>query len=178
MSLFLIGYRGTGKTTVAALLAAELGCAWQDADAEIEVRAGRSIADIFAQGGEVAFRNWESRVLDELSAAGTQVLALGGGVILRPENRALLRSRGKTVWLTAQPETLWRRIVEDRASAGRRPNLTADGGLREVEQILAERLPLYRESADWVVDTEDKSPNEVARDILALVRQAAPIDPA
>jgi shikimate kinase len=177
MSLFLIGYRGTGKTTVAALLAAELGCAWQDADAEIEARAGRSIADIFAQGGEVAFRNWESRVLDDLSA-GTQVLALGGGVILRPENRVLLRSRGKTVWLTAQPETLWRRIVEDRAAAGRRPNLTADGGLREVEQILAERLPLYRESADWVVDTEDKSPDEVARDILALVRQAAPIDPA
>ncbi len=178
MNLFLIGYRGTGKTTVAEQLAGQLGWTWLDADVEVERRAARSIAEIFAQGGEAAFRDWESRVLAELSAGDRQVLALGGGIILRPENRERLANGGKTVWLTARPETLWQRIQADRTTAARRPNLTVAGGLEEIRQVLASRTPLYRQTADWVVDTEEKSPALVAAEILALARPCLPVDPA
>ncbi len=178
MHLFLIGYRGTGKTTVAELLSSRLGWPWLDADAEIERLAGKSIAEIFAEDGEPAFRDWESKVLADLCAGPRHVLALGGGIIVRPQNRQLLRSSGKTVWLSAEPETLWQRIAADRTTAARRPNLTVGGGLEEVRRILAERLPLYRQSADWVVDTEDKSPANVADEILTQVRQIVPVDPA
>jgi shikimate kinase len=178
MNLFLIGYRGTGKTTVAELLSAGLGWPWLDADIEIERTAGKSIADIFADDGEPAFRDCESSVLAELCKNTRQVLALGGGIIERRKNRGLLKSFGKTVWLSAEPETLWQRIAADHTTAGRRPNLTAGGGLDEIRRILAERLPLYRQSADWVVDTEGKSPADVAAEILALVRPSLPVDPA
>jgi shikimate kinase len=178
MNLFLIGYRGTGKTTVAELLAAGLGWPWFDTDAEIEHRAGKSIAEIFAADGEPAFRDCESSVLAELCAGKRQVLALGGGVIVRNQNRELIKSSGKTIWLSADPATLWWRIAADHSTSARRPNLTAGGGLEEIRRILAERLPLYRQSADWVVDTEDKSPADVAAEILALVRQTVPVDPA
>ncbi len=178
MNLFLIGYRGTGKTTVAERLAAGLGWTWLDADVEIERRAGLSIAEIFAHDGEPAFRQWESTVLAELCGGARQVLALGGGAILAPANRALLAGSGKTVWLTARPETLWQRIEADQATAARRPNLTVGGGLAEIRQVLAARTELYRQSADWVVDTEEKSPAEVAAEILALVRPSLPADRA
>ena len=141
-------------------------------------RAARSIAEIFAQGGEAAFRDWESRVLADLCAGDRQVLALGGGIILRPENRERLAARGKTVWLTARPETLWQRIQADLTTAARRPNLTVAGGLEEIRQVLAARTPLYRQTADWVVDTEEKSPALVAAEILALARPCLPVDPA
>jgi shikimate kinase len=178
MNLFLIGYRGTGKTTVAELLSAELGWPWLDADTEIERRAGKSIAEIFADGGEPAFRDRETSELVELCRSARQVLALGGGIIIRQQNRDMLKRCGKTVWLSAKPETLWRRITADPTTAARRPNLTVAGGLDEIRRILAQRLPLYRESADWVVDTEDKSAADVAAEILALVRPSVPVDPA
>ncbi len=124
-----------------------------------------------------AFRDLESDLLSELSARPPAVIGAGGRRRLAPAKPRLLATAGKTVWLTARPETLWQRICDDHTTASRRPNLTADGGLSEIRQILARREPLYRESADWVVDTEDKSPPDVAADILALVRQSLP-DPA
>jgi shikimate kinase len=178
MPLFLIGYRGTGKTTVAQIVAERLGWQWLDTDVEIERQSARAIAQIFAESGEVLFRDWETRVLEEATARQQTVIALGGGIVLAERNRGLLRRGGRTVWLTARPETLWKRIAQDATTAGRRPNLTAGGGLGEIEQILADRLPLYRECADWVVDTEDKSPAEVAHDILALAAPTAPLDSA
>src|SRR5262245_55571035 len=96
----LIGYRGTGKTTVAKLVAERLGWRWKDADDVLESRAGMSIKDIFAQGGEAAFRDWETSVVQDLTQLDQTVLALGGGVVLRPANREAIR-RGWVVWLTA-----------------------------------------------------------------------------
>src|SRR5262245_66283601 len=96
MNIFLIGYRGSGKTTVAAEMSAQLGWPWHDADAELERRAGKTIKQIFAEQGEPAFRDLESTVLADLLIGDRQIAALGGGVVLREENRRLLASHGKT----------------------------------------------------------------------------------
>src|SRR5438105_5004584 len=101
MNLFLIGYRGSGKTTVAAALAERLGWPWIDADTELEQRAAKSIKQIFAEGGENAFRELESAIVAKLAAGERQIVALGGGAVLREENRRALAGRGKVVWLRA-----------------------------------------------------------------------------
>lgn len=167
MNLLLIGYRGTGKTTVAQRLALNLGWEWIDADVEVELRAGRSIAEIFSAAGEAGFRDLESAVLADLLARDRQVVALGGGVVLRPANRAAIRAAGRTVWLQASPQTLSQRIAADATTAARRPNLTAAGGISEITAMLAQRQPFYRECAGLAVDTENKTPAEVAEEILA-----------
>jgi shikimate kinase len=164
--IFLVGYRGTGKTTVARLVADRLGWAYHDADVRIEEAAGRSIADIFAAEGEPGFRDRESAVLAELCRPERVVVATGGGVVLRPANREYLTTAGFVAWLTASPETIWKRMVEDPTTSGRRPNLTAAGGLPEVVNLLAVREPLYRSVADVAVPTDDRSPDAVAADIL------------
>jgi shikimate kinase len=164
--IFLTGSRGTGKSTVARLLAERLGWDWVDADAVIEARAGRSIREIFAAEGEAGFRARETAELAELCQRRRHVIATGGGIVLAEENRRRIRQAGWVVWLTADPETLWRRIQQDATTADRRPNLTV-GGLSEVEELLRRREPLYRECADLQVDTARRSPEEVAELILA-----------
>lgn len=176
MFIALIGYRGSGKTAAAQLAALRLGWDWVDADVEIELRAAKSIAEIFAFAGEKQFRDLESAVLADLVQRDRTILALGGGVVLRKENRQLLRSaveagRGKIVWLGASAETLWERIQADPQTAARRPNLTASGGVEEVRRLLGEREPLYRECADLTIDTEGKSAAQVAEEIVAGLKK-------
>jgi shikimate kinase len=165
MNLLLIGYRGTGKTTVAQLLALELGWDWVDADVEIELAAGKNIAAIFLQEGEQGFRQREAEIVRTLCRRDKTVIALGGGAILREENRQAIGRAGKVVLLTASPETVWRRLQTDPATASRRPNLTT-GGFAEIAAVLAERQPVYRQCADVEVDTEGKSPQHVAAAVL------------
>jgi shikimate kinase len=110
----LVGYRGTGKTTVAAALAARLGCEWVDADVVLEERVGTSIAALVRERGEATFRDEESTILAELLASCTGVLATGGGVVLRPLNRERLRAHGRPiVWLTASCAVIRRRLAAD-----------------------------------------------------------------
>lgn len=167
MNIALIGYRGTGKTAVAQQLALALGWDWIDADVEIELRAGKSISAIFADDGEAAFRDLETAVLAALIDREQTVLALGGGVILRPENRALLRRAGLVAWLQAEPETIADRMAADPTTASRRPKLTTAGGFEEIRRLLAERTPLYRECSAITIVTDDKTPGEVAAEIVA-----------
>jgi shikimate kinase len=164
--IFLIGYRGSGKSTVGRLLASRLGWAFVDADAVLEERAGKTIREIFADEGEPDFRALESAILNDLCKRTETVIATGGGVMLRPENRALLRQHGFVAWLTAGAGTLWDRIQSDSSTAARRPALTT-GGLAEVEQLLAVREPLYRETADVEVSVDVVSPEQAADAILA-----------
>lgn len=165
--IFLIGYRGSGKTTVGRVLAERLGWTFVDADVLLEERAGSSIADLFVTEGEAGFRDRESAIITELAAFPEHVIATGGGVILRPTNRECLRNGGFVVWLDAGPETVWQRMVTDPTTSGRRPNLTAKGGLEEVRELMATREPLYRETANLRINTDVSSPESIAADILA-----------
>jgi shikimate kinase len=166
MALTLIGYRATGKTTLAKLLAARLGWDWIDADVQIERVAGKSIARIFAEEGEPAFRDIEARVTAELCARDRLVLAAGGGAPLREDNRRAMRAAGKIVWLKATPQTILARMSADATTAGRRPNLTDRGPLDEIIELLHRREPIYRKLADLDIDTEGKSPDALADEIL------------
>lgn len=170
MQIFLIGSRGTGKSTVARHLAAALGRDWVDADVEIERRAGKSIAEIFADDGEPIFRELEAQVVADLAARPSGVVALGGGAVLREATRELLRRSGQVIWLTATPETLWKRISTDATTADRRPNLTPTGGITEIIALLAARAPIYRQCADLEVDTEEKTPERIAAEIVAWLQ--------
>jgi shikimate kinase len=166
MILTLVGYRATGKTTLARFLAERLGWDWIDADVEIEQRADKPIARIFAEDGEPAFRELEARVIADLCLRDRLVLAAGGGAPLRSESRRAMRQAGKVVWLTARPETILARMSADTTTAGRRPNLTDKKPLEEIIALLKAREPVYRQSADWTVDTEGRSPEELAEEIL------------
>ena len=162
--LALVGARGTGKTSVGRIVAARLGLTFADADQELEQRAGRTIAAIFAEQGEPAFRVLEEATLGELTTRDGLVLATGGGAVLREANRRALRSLGRVVWLTAGPDVLAERLRRDPAG---RPALTAAGTLDEIAAVLAARLPLYLDVADATVDTTGRTAEEVADAVLA-----------
>jgi shikimate kinase len=167
--LALVGYRGTGKTTVGQILADRLNRRFLDADLEIEARSGRTIASIFAESGEPAFRDWEARTLQELVGNHPEaILATGGGIVLRPSNRSLLIAHGIIVWLKADPAELARRLHEDFLAGRERPALTAAGSIAEISRVLNDRVPLYREVADAEVETAGRSPEEVVETILAV----------
>lgn len=167
MHLVLIGYRATGKTTIARLLAERLGWEWIDADVEIERRAGKSIARIFADEGEPAFRDLEARVTADLCRRDALVLASGGGAPMRDDNRRAMREGGLVVWLQARPATILARMTGDATTAARRPSLTEKDPLAEIVHLLEVRLPAYRETAQLVVDTEGKTPEAIVEEILA-----------
>jgi shikimate kinase len=169
-SIALIGYRGTGKTTVAQQLALRLGWDWVDADVEVELRAGKSIAAIFADDGEAAFRDLETGVVETLCARERAILALGGGAILREDNRTAIARCGAVVWLQASVETIHRRLAEDATTATRRPNLTNSSGQQEIAEVLKVRTPIYRACATLEVDTEGKTPGAIADEIVAALR--------
>jgi len=166
--VFLIGYRGTGKTTVGRLLAERLGWEFVDADVLLEARAGRSIRQIFAEEGEAAFRAREAELLTELCGRQRHVIATGGGVVLHPENRRSLTAAGHVVWLIAQAPTLWQRLQQDAATAQRRPDLTV-GGQAEVEELLRVREPLYAECAHFSVDTAGRTPSDVVNALMKWI---------
>jgi shikimate kinase len=160
----LIGYRGTGKSTIARLLAARLGWSWLDADALLEERAGRTIRQVFAEEGEAGFREREATLLEELCRRERCVIATGGGVVLRPGNRERLKASGYCIWLTADAATIWQRLQADAATTERRPALTV-GGQAEVEQLLHVREPLYRECANLTVHTAGRAPEVIVEKI-------------
>jgi shikimate kinase len=175
----LVGYRGSGKSTVAARLATLLGCSWQDADDVLEREAGQSTAALITSRGESSFRDLESTLLGRLLDVESGVLATGGGVVLREANRAALRSRGRpVVWLTAPAEVLRARLAADPATLARRPALAGTNPLDEVPAALAAREPLYREVADAVIDVAAEPPAQIAARIAAWLGRSVPPGPA
>lgn len=161
--LVLVGMMGSGKSTVARLAAERLGRQVIDSDAEIERRTGRTVREIFSTDGEAAFRALETDVLrDALAAEQPSVIAAAGGVVLRPENRALLTSSpARVVWLCADPATLVERVK----GGGHRPLLDADPA-GTLQRMFVEREALYREVADAIVLVDHRSVTEVVEAVL------------
>ncbi len=166
--VYLIGLRGSGKTTLGLALAARLGADFRDADQELERRLGRSIASFVAERGWEAFRDEESLVLAALARGegeGTLVVSTGGGAVLREENRRLMRESGLCVLLEAPLAVLARRL-EASPNASQRPSLTGGGLLEEMAAVAAERGPLYRAAAHLVLDAS-RPAEEVCASLLA-----------
>jgi shikimate kinase len=165
MNLVLIGYRGTGKSTVAALLGERLAMPVVSLDGEIVRDAGVSIPEIVAAHGWPHFRDLESAISARVAARDRIIIDAGGGVILRPENVAHLRRNGSLFWLRASVPAIVARI----AGGSERPALTAGKSFtEEVEDVLRERTPLYAAAAHHTVDTEHRDPQQVAAEVARL----------
>jgi shikimate kinase len=165
-NVFLIGPMGAGKTTIGRHLATLLHKRFVDVDHEIEKRTGVTIPVIFEIEGEAGFRRRESTVIDELTRDRDIVLATGGVAVLLEESRKLLRQRGTVVYLQADIETLVERTRRDR----NRPLLQTEDPRGKIEELLRQREPIYREVADVVVDTGQRAPSSVARDIVMRLK--------
>jgi shikimate kinase len=161
--LVLVGLMGSGKTTVARIVAERLGREVIDSDAVIERLTGRTVRQIFADDGEDAFRTFETAaLLDALAHPEPAVIAAAGGVVLRAENReALKRADARVVWLCASPQLLVGRAL----SGAHRPLLDADPA-GTLQRMYNEREALYREVADAIVLVDQRSPGEVAEAVL------------
>ncbi len=171
---FLIGYRGCGKTTVARKLAEHIGLDAVDTDDLIEASRGITIREIFLTEGESGFRDCEESIVAQVALRDeATVVALGGGAILRPANRQVLRTSGKCIWLQASAEQLYSRICGDQSSTDRRPRLSDRDGFAEVVELLAAREPLYLELAELIVQTDGKTPDEVVAEIVDWVSSQA-----
>jgi len=171
----LVGYRATGKTTVAATLAGQFG--WQsiDADDVFEQRHPGTLSEFIATEGEPAFRREEAALLRELVKQADRVLATGGGVVLREENRRLLKQTARPIiWLTASAAAIRNRLAADPATAQRRPALTGSDVFDEVEQALTVREALYREVADVMFDTESMSLEALGTTIASWLAKRLP----
>ncbi len=160
-NIYLVGMPGAGKTTVGRHLARRMQRPFIDADHEIEARTGVRIPLIFDIEGEQGFRDRESRVIAELANESNLVVATGGGVVLRPENRTALKQGGTVVYLHASPRLLFERTRLD----PNRPLLQVADPMQKIEELFAQRDPLYREVADIVINSLGGSINHLIKQV-------------
>jgi shikimate kinase len=168
-NLILIGFMGSGKSSVGREIARRCELRFLDTDSMIRQKYGKSIPEIFAAYGEPAFRDEEHQVLLRLRAAQPMVLATGGGIVLQPRNRSVLRSLGAVVWLTANEEVIWERVSRNQ----NRPLLRTKDPRSTVRDLMETRYPLYHETADITVETSRLTHQEVANRILLAIRNWA-----
>lgn len=167
MHIYLLGYRGSGKTTTARLLAQALDLPMIDTDDWVESSSGRTIREIFDTIGETGFRDLEQTAIEQVASRDeSMVVALGGGAVLRKGNQERIRNSGRRVWLRASPELLYERIVGDSSSSERRPSLTDQSGFDEVAKLLALRTPIYESIAELIVETDGQTPDQTVRKIV------------
>lgn len=166
-NIALIGFRATGKSLVGALLAQQLGWRCVDMDTLLTASFAMDIDRWVRLHGWQAFREAESRLLDDLAGREKLVVATGGGVVLSARNRELLRNRFWVVWLEASPETIYLRLTRDEKTAATRPPLTELPLREEIEQLLAERVPLYEMINDLRLDTDGVSAEQLSSEIYA-----------
>ena len=174
-TLFLVGPRASGKTTVGRMLARALGRSCEDTDVRIEKNVGMSIARFVAEKGWPAFREAESRALHDVSdgdGGKGLVVSTGGGMVLSVENRNYMRSRGVVIYLSAPVAVLAGRLRKN-GDAGKRPSLTGGAIADEVGQVMAERGPLYRACAHFIVDAA-AAPEAVCSVVKSLLETSCP----
>ena len=170
MNLILCGMMGAGKTTIGIKIAELTGRRWYDTDGVIVDKHGK-ISDIFEYYGEAHFRKLETETVRELVKMDNLVLSTGGGLVLKSENNALLKANGEIVFLRASFETLSKRLIVD----GTRPLLqTSTESISDrLEKLMKERAPIYEHVADYVVDVDGKTPEELAREIVAMTDKSS-----
>lgn len=158
VNVILVGMMGSGKTTVGRLLAERTGREFIDLDALIESRVGKRIVEIFSDAGEEGFRDLETETLHDIAGATHAVVATGGGVVIRPENRRILQKLGLVVWLDAPPDVLLKRIGDDES----RPMLHGQNPQKRMERLLSERRGFYADASNIHLDTTELTPDEIA----------------
>jgi shikimate kinase len=166
-NLALVGFMGTGKSTIGRLVADHIRFDFVDTDALIEAQVGRSISDIFAREGEAAFRHCETQALEGLGRQRNLVIAAGGGLVVDPANMASLKAHALVFWLVASPETIWARVQ----TQTHRPLLQGPDPLGKIRALLAAREPSYRQ-ADVFIHSGLRAPREVAQQIALQFHQA------
>ncbi|MFI3237631.1 MAG: shikimate kinase [Lachnospiraceae bacterium] len=163
--ILLIGFMGSGKSTMAYRLSYRIKCSFIDTDKFIEKKAGCSIKSMFATRGEDYFREQETACLEALLSEKTsKILALGGGTPMRAENRILMRKLGTSIYLKASPETIYQRLKHDKV----RPLLQGPNPKQAIEELLAIRDAIYEEAADYVISIDDKEMYEVLQEITEV----------
>ncbi len=165
MILWLVGMMGSGKTTVGQLIASSAGVEFRDTGAEVERRAGMTISDLWAEGGEVSFRSLEAEVVVDSARMESAVIAAGGEAVTDPSSRAVISSSGTVVWLRAQPGELVDRLT---GQTGRPLLDSADDLEGTLRDLAIRRSGNYRSLADHTVDVDGRSPAELATTIEAL----------
>lgn len=163
--MVLTGFMGTGKTYVGRVLAKKLGTTFIDTDTLIEKDAGMSIREIFERFGEARFRSLEREAISRVSDQESSVIAVGGGAIVDPANLEALRRNGIVICLTASPETILSRVERN----SDRPLLQVNDKIGKIKELLSVRAPHYAK-ADMSISTDDKSPDQVAEDIMELLK--------
>jgi len=166
-NIVLCGFMGTGKSSVGRLVAEQLRFAFLDTDHVIEARAGKPITEIFAEQGEPAFREMEAKVVKEVAERKSTVISTGGGLVVNPENMASLKQHALVVCLWASPAGIYARVKNQ----NHRPLLQEPEPLEKIKTLLAERTPFYKQ-ADVLLNTEIRSPREVAQQVLHQFRMA------
>ncbi|MDL1970804.1 MAG: shikimate kinase AroL [Candidatus Desulfofervidaceae bacterium] len=171
--IVFIGFRATGKTTVGKMIAQSLGRKFVDTDVLIEERAGQTIAEIVKKEGWSGFRQREKTIIKELTQQHSLVIAVGGGAVLEEENVRYLKQNGILIWLKASPETICKRLNQDKKTDSQRPSLTGKEVTAEIKEVLNQRLPIYQKVADIEIDTEKHSLEEIVRLVIARVESIA-----
>jgi shikimate kinase len=165
-AIILIGYRGSGKTSVGERVAAELDRPFFDTDALVEKQARMPIEAIVSKMGWTHFREREKQVIESVSGKPNRVIATGGGAVMDPANVVYLKRNGWIFWLRAEAQILRQRIAKDQDAGKDRPSLTGTDPLKEIQAVLAQRDPVYQQICDFVIDTEGYSVRDVAVRIL------------
>ncbi|AZR74179.1 hypothetical protein BBF96_12700 [Anoxybacter fermentans] len=168
-NIVLIGMMGSGKTTVGKMLAKEMSLNFVDTDKELEEKIGRSISEIFATDGEDEFRRLEEEIVKQVAERGGQVIATGGGVVLKPENIKVLRKKGIIIFLYTAPQVLIKRLKDDDS----RPLIKCSDPERRLKELLRIRLPLYRKAAQIEVDTGRLTPDQVVRVLVEKIQEGS-----
>ncbi len=161
-NIFLIGFMGCGKSTVAACLQEQYEMQVIEMDQVIAESQEMSIPDIFEKRGEAYFRDLETALLNEMKTRGGQVVSCGGGVVLREENVDIMKESGTVVLLTAKPETILKRVMEDDG----RPILKGKKTVEEIEKLMEVRREKYEKAADFIVSTDNKKIRKIAEEIM------------
>ena len=165
-NIFLIGFMGCGKSTIARRLSKELSADIVEMDETIEAEVGKSINEIFETHGETYFRDLESQLIERITLSGGAIVSCGGGAILRQENVDTMRKNGQIIYLSATPETIYERV---RYSTNR-PLLNGNMNVEYITSLMEKRLSLYKSAADKTVFVDGKNIEEITQEIKSILQ--------